>query len=182
MKFLKIGEIKCKCDVLHLQKCCLQVHQFNSHTAELCRQQAQNTLRYGKQVLNSLPKHQSGHSLLPSMISMIRASFTSSWSILHRYVMSVWRDKAMLQREFRLMEQEAQNHYQHFLQYKVKQLPQTIFILSSAKTLLIFFFVKVFTAWREETASAVSVCCQQREALARFQMFQNKGTADLIST
>lgn len=46
----------------------------------------------------------------------------------------------MLQREFRLMEQEAQNHYQHFLQYKVKQLPQTIFILSSVKTFLIFFF------------------------------------------
>lgn len=63
MKFLKIGEIKCKCDVLHLQKCCLQVHQFNSHTAELCRQQAQNTLRYAKQVLNSLPIHQLGNRL-----------------------------------------------------------------------------------------------------------------------
>ncbi|XP_056885932.1 protein SFI1 homolog isoform X2 [Takifugu flavidus] len=96
---------KCK------QKCCLRVHQFSSHTAELCRQQAQNTLRY---------------------------------------VMSVWRDKAMLQREFRLMEQEAQNHYQYFLQFKV------------------------FIAWREETASAVSACRQQREALTRFQMFQNK--------
>lgn len=122
------------------------------------------------------------HWLLPSMISMIRTSFTSSSSILPRYVMSVWRDKAMLQREFRLMEQEAQNHYQYFLQFKVKQLPQSIFILTSANTLLIFFLVKVFIAWREETASAVSACRQQRGALTRFQMFQNKGTADLIST
>lgn len=121
------------------------------------------------------------HCLLPWMISMIRTSCISSLSILHRYVMSVWRDKAMLQRQFRLMEQEAQNHYQHFLQFKVK-LPQNIFILTSAKTLLIFFLVKVFIAWREETASAVSPCRQQREALTRFQMFQNKGTADLIST
>lgn len=86
----------------------------------------------------------------------------------------------MLQREFRLMEQEAQNHYQHFLQFKVKQLPQTIFILTLAKTLLIFILVKVFIAWREETASAVSGCRQQREALTRFQMFQNKGTAEQI--
>lgn len=122
------------------------------------------------------------HCLLPSMISMIRTSCISSSSILHRYVMSIWRDKAMLQREIRLMEQEAQNHYQHFLQFKVKQLPQTIFILTAAKFLLIFFLVKVFIAWREETASAVSACRQQREALTRFQMFQNKGTADLIST
>lgn len=118
------------------------------------------------------------YCLLPSMI---RTSCISSSSILHRYVMSVWRDKAMLQRQFRLMEQEAQNHYQHFLQFKVKHLPQNVFILT-AKTLLIFFLVKVFIAWREETASAVSSCRQQREALTRFQMFQNKGTADLTLT
>lgn len=57
--------------------------------------------------------------------------FASSMSILHRYVVSVWKDKAMLQRESRLMEQQAQSHYQHFLQFKVKTaaINYTLFLL-----------------------------------------------------
>lgn len=53
--------------------------------------------------------------------------------------------------------------------------------LHQRKSYSFFFHVKVFIAWREATASAVSACCQQREALTRFQMFQNQGKSHLIS-
>lgn len=65
------------------------------------------------------------------LLNLNDQGFVSSMSILHRYVVSVWKDKAMLQRESRLMEQQAQSHYQHFLQFKVKtaSINYTLFLL-----------------------------------------------------
>ncbi|XP_071349920.1 protein SFI1 homolog [Trachinotus anak] len=67
-----------------------------------------------------------------------------------RMVMSVWRDNAVLQAEGQLMEQQAQNHFQHFLQFKV------------------------FLAWREAATHAVSKRHQQEEAVSRAQRSINQ--------
>lgn len=163
--------------MLPFQKCFLQVHQFNSHTEELCGQQVQNTLRYGTQVFNSvthmLVKNHLHLACCPDNIN--DRGFIPSMSIFHRYVVSVWKVKAMLQRESRLMEEQAQNHYRHFIQLKVKTAAINYILFLLYLPLLIFFLVKVFIAWREATASAVSTCCQQGETLTRFQMFKNQG-------
>ncbi|KAM7422682.1 hypothetical protein PAMA_010636 [Pampus argenteus] len=59
--------------------------------------------------------------------------------------LSVWKENTALLTEVRLMEQQAENHFHHFLQ------------------------LKVFLAWREETTHAVSKRHQQREVLSRAQ-------------
>ncbi|KAK2862052.1 hypothetical protein Q5P01_001585 [Channa striata] len=67
-----------------------------------------------------------------------------------RMVLSVWRENAVLLAEVRLKEQQAQNHFQHFLQ------------------------LKVFLAWREATTHAVLKHHQQEEAFSRAQNSVNQ--------
>ncbi|XP_073323532.1 uncharacterized protein sfi1 [Pagrus major] len=67
-----------------------------------------------------------------------------------RKILCVWRENAALQTEVRLMEQQAQNHFQHFLQ------------------------LKVFLAWREAATSAVLRRHQQGEAVIRAQRSINQ--------
>ncbi|XP_041806379.1 protein SFI1 homolog isoform X2 [Chelmon rostratus] len=62
-----------------------------------------------------------------------------------RKVLYVWRENAVLQMEVRLVERQAQNHFQHFVQ------------------------LKVFLAWREVTTHAVSRRHQQGEVVMRAQ-------------
>ncbi|XP_076012940.1 protein SFI1 homolog isoform X2 [Genypterus blacodes] len=61
-------------------------------------------------------------------------------------VVAMWRENAVLLAEFRIMEQRAQNHFQHVLQ------------------------LKVFLAWREASIHAVSARHQQREAVIQVQL------------
>ncbi|GLD64553.1 protein SFI1 homolog [Lates japonicus] len=67
-----------------------------------------------------------------------------------RTILSVWRENAALQADVRLMEQQAQSHFQHFLQFKV------------------------FLAWRAVTTHAVSKRHQQEEAVSRAQRSINQ--------
>ncbi|XP_056241687.1 protein SFI1 homolog [Seriola aureovittata] len=67
-----------------------------------------------------------------------------------RTAMSVWRENAALQAEGQLMEQQAQDHFQHFLQ------------------------LKVFLAWREATTRAVTKRHQQEEAVSRAERSTNQ--------
>lgn len=67
-----------------------------------------------------------------------------------RSVLSVWKENASLQAEYRVMEHQAQAHFQHLLQ------------------------LKVFVAWREVTSCAVTKHRQQREALSRLQQSINQ--------
>ncbi|XP_029989754.1 protein SFI1 homolog isoform X2 [Sphaeramia orbicularis] len=67
-----------------------------------------------------------------------------------RRVLSVWKENASLQAEFRVMEHQAQDHFQHFLQ------------------------LKVFVAWREVTSRSMTKRHQQREAVSRLQLSINR--------
>ncbi|XP_059184490.1 protein SFI1 homolog [Centropristis striata] len=67
-----------------------------------------------------------------------------------RTALCVWRENAELQTEIRLTEEQAQSHFQHFLQ------------------------LKVFLAWREATAHAVSKRHQQGEAVNQAQRSINE--------
>ncbi|XP_061584264.1 protein SFI1 homolog [Cololabis saira] len=60
-----------------------------------------------------------------------------------RKVLTVWKEKAALRAKVQIAEQQAQNHFQHFLQ------------------------LKVFLGWRKTTTRAVSQRQQQGEALRR---------------
>ncbi|KAG7244633.1 hypothetical protein INR49_029652 [Caranx melampygus] len=67
-----------------------------------------------------------------------------------RTALSVWRENAVLQAEVQLMEQQAQNHFDHSLQFKV------------------------FLAWKEAATRAVSKRRQQEEAFSRVQRSINQ--------
>ncbi|XP_058488519.1 protein SFI1 homolog [Solea solea] len=67
-----------------------------------------------------------------------------------RMVLSVWRENAALQAEYRLMEQRAQNHFQHVLRSKVLH------------------------AWQEATTHAVSKRHQEAEAVSIVQRSVNQ--------
>ncbi|XP_041638913.1 protein SFI1 homolog isoform X2 [Cheilinus undulatus] len=67
-----------------------------------------------------------------------------------RKVLYVWRENAVLMAEVRLMEQRAQSHFEHVLQFKV------------------------FLSWREATQHAVSRRHQQRETASRAQRSLNE--------
>lgn len=75
-------------------------------------------------------------------VLMIHITFSSSCSrtSLSRKVLCVWREKAALLTEVRLMERQAQNHFQHVLQLKVLKLPQTITVIHLIARLLISFY------------------------------------------
>ncbi|XP_033482337.2 protein SFI1 homolog [Epinephelus lanceolatus] len=67
-----------------------------------------------------------------------------------RSALCVWRENSVLLTEVKLKEQQAQNHFQHFLQ------------------------LKVFLAWREATTCAVSKRHQQEEAVSKVQRSINQ--------
>ncbi|KAM7006451.1 LOW QUALITY PROTEIN: protein SFI1 homolog [Tautogolabrus adspersus] len=67
-----------------------------------------------------------------------------------RKVLCVWRENAVLMAKVRLVEQRAQNHFEHLLQ------------------------LKVFLAWRKATTRAVSKRLQQREAVSQAQRSLNE--------
>lgn len=101
-----------------------------------CRGTSQTTRAELSQVLNM----NMNPLLVPFL--MIHIIFSSSFSIisLSRKVLCVWREKAALLTEVRLMERQAQNHFQHFLQLKVLKLPQTITVIHLLAHLLISLY------------------------------------------
>lgn len=82
----------------------------------------------------------------------------------------------MLQMEVRLVERQAQNHFQHFVQLKVINQPQTIIVIPCQSLCsLPSISVKVFLAWREVTTHAVSRRHQQGEVVMRAQRSIHQG-------
>ena len=113
--------------------------QMYGHAEELHRQHTQHFLRYLTQNCTKFQIRNQIRNCCCTSASSISVTF------LHRKLLYVWRENAALLVEVRLMEQQAQNHFHHFLRLKViKQsdalVSKTITVIPLPEPLLILYF------------------------------------------